>query len=69
MYYLIGIWGSKDRVRANTTFFIYTVFGSMLMLAGIIFIGFYLKPESFLLEHVMQVLSHMVIYIYWRFCS
>lgn len=55
MYYLIGIWGSKDRVRANTTFFIYTVFGSMLMLAGIIFIGFYLKPESFLLEHVMQV--------------
>lgn len=55
MYYLIGIWGSKDRIRANTTFFIYTVFGSMLMLAGIIFIGFYLKPESFLLKDVVEV--------------
>lgn len=56
MYYLIGIWGDKKtRISANLTFFLYTVFGSMLMLAGIIFIGFQLKPESFLLEDVMKV--------------
>lgn len=58
MYYLIGIWGMKRlRITANTTFFIYTVLGSFLMLAGIIFIGFHLKPESFLLEDVVKVTS------------
>lgn len=58
MYYLIGIWGMKRlRISANTTFFIYTVLGSFLMLAGIIFIGFQLKPESFLLADVMKVTS------------
>lgn len=56
IYFLIGIWGSKKtRISANTTFFLYTILGSMLMLGGIIYIGFQLKPESFLLEDVMKV--------------
>ncbi|MDX9705392.1 MAG: NADH-quinone oxidoreductase subunit M [Weeksellaceae bacterium] len=57
MYFLIGIWGANrtERIRANNTFFIFTVFGSFLMLAGIIFIGFNLKPESFLLTDVKKV--------------
>lgn len=59
MYFLIGIWGAKraERIKANNTFFIFTVFGSFLMLAGIIFIGFSLKPESFMLKDVMKVTS------------
>ena len=36
MYFIIGIWGSDRRVYAATKFFIYTAFGSALMLAGII---------------------------------
>lgn len=52
MYFLIGLWGGKNKIRANTTFFIYTIFGSFLMLAGIIYIGFQLKPESLLLNDV-----------------
>ena len=56
VYFLIGIWGSgKDKIKANMTFFLYTIFGSMFMLAGIIFIGFNLKPNSFLLEDVQAV--------------
>ncbi len=56
MYFLIGIWGDKKtRISANTTFFIYTILGSFLMLAGIIYIGFQLRPESFLLTDVMKV--------------
>lgn len=56
MYFLIGIWGDKKtKIKANTTFFIYTIFGSMLMLAGIIFIGFQLKPDSFLLNDIVKV--------------
>ncbi len=36
MYFIIGIWGSDRRIYAATKFFIYTAFGSALMLAGII---------------------------------
>lgn len=36
MYFMIGIWGSERRVYAALKFFIYTAFGSALMLAGII---------------------------------
>lgn len=58
VYFLIGIWGNKrTRISANTTFFLYTILGSMLMLGGIIYIGFYLKPTSFLLTDVMKVTS------------
>ncbi len=56
IYFLVGIWGSKKtRISANTTFFIYTILGSFLMLAGIIYIGFQLRPASFLLTDVMKV--------------
>ena len=33
-YFLIGGWGTGDRVRATTKFVIYTLAGSLLMLAG-----------------------------------
>jgi NADH-quinone oxidoreductase subunit M len=36
MTFIIGIWGSENRVYAAVKFFIYTAFGSALMLAGII---------------------------------
>jgi len=34
MYFIIGIWGGKRRIYATTKFFIYTVVGSLLMLAA-----------------------------------
>jgi len=36
MYFLIGLWGHGDRVYAATKFFLYTMFGSALMLVGIV---------------------------------
>ncbi len=36
MYFIIGIWGSEDRIYAAIKFFIYTMVGSALMLAAII---------------------------------
>mgnify|MGYP001252659277 CR=1 FL=1 len=36
MALLIGIWGSSNRVYAAIKFFIYTLFGSLLMLVGIV---------------------------------
>ncbi len=36
MYFLIGIWGGANRLYAAIKFFIYTVFGSLLMLVAIL---------------------------------
>ncbi len=38
MYLIIGIWGGKDRIYATVKFFIYTMFGSLLMLVAILYL-------------------------------
>ena len=40
MYFLIGIWGGKERHYASVKFFLYTLVGSLLMLIAIIYVGF-----------------------------
>ena len=45
MYFLIGIWGHDKRIYAAVKFFLYTMAGSMLMLAAIIWL--YVKGGSF----------------------
>jgi NADH-quinone oxidoreductase subunit M len=39
LYVLIGVWGGAARLRATLTFVIYTVVGSLLMLASIVVYG------------------------------
>lgn len=39
MYFLIGIWGGKERVYAALKFFLYTMAGSLLMLLAILYMG------------------------------
>ncbi|MCC6398965.1 MAG: NADH-quinone oxidoreductase subunit M [Bacteroidetes bacterium] len=41
MYFIIGIWGGGDRVYAAVKFFLFTMFGSLLMLVAIIWLGVY----------------------------
>jgi len=41
MYFLIGIWGGKNRIYAAVKFFIYTAVGSLLMLVAIIFVYYF----------------------------
>lgn len=43
-YFLIGAWGTGDRVRATTRFVIYTLVGSLLMLAGAVALGVLSTP-------------------------
>ena len=44
-YFLIGIWGGRGRMAAANKFFVYTVVGSLLMLASII--GLFVYTGSF----------------------
>jgi NADH-quinone oxidoreductase subunit M len=39
MYFIIGIWGGDRRIYASIKFFLYTMVGSMLMLAAIVYLG------------------------------
>ncbi len=41
LYFLIGIWGGPDRRRAANKFFIFTLSGSVLTLAGILYLAYY----------------------------
>jgi len=41
MYFIIGIWGGENRIYASVKFFIYTMFGSLLMLVAIVWLGVY----------------------------
>ncbi|MEQ8524599.1 NADH-quinone oxidoreductase subunit M [Gracilimonas sp.] len=40
MYFLIGIWGGAGRIQATIKFFIYTLVGSLIMLVGLIYLGY-----------------------------
>jgi NADH-quinone oxidoreductase subunit M len=40
MYFIIGIWGGEDRVYAAIKFVLFTLVGSLLMLVGILYLGF-----------------------------
>jgi len=41
MYFIIGLWGGKNRIYSAVKFFIYTVVGSLFMLVAIIWLGLY----------------------------
>ncbi len=40
MYFLIGIWGGPNKIYATVKFFLYTMFGGVLMLVGILVLYF-----------------------------
>lgn len=46
MYFLIGIWGGKERIYASIKFFLYTLVGSLLMLIAIIWAGVHAVGEA-----------------------
>jgi NADH-quinone oxidoreductase subunit M len=45
MYFIIGIWGGQDRIYAAVKFFLYTMFGSLLMLVAILWLGYYAEQQ------------------------
>src|SRR5499425_488414 len=47
MYFLIGIWGGPRREYAAIKFFLYTLFGSVLMLLAILALYFSTDPHTF----------------------
>ncbi len=50
MYFIIGIWGGKDKLYATVKFFIYTVVGSLFMLLAIVWLGLYVGGDVLNME-------------------
>ncbi len=46
MYFLIGIWGSANRLYSAIKFFLYTLVGSVVMLLGILALYFYNHTQT-----------------------
>jgi NADH-quinone oxidoreductase subunit M len=46
MFLLIGIWGGERRIYATIKFFLYTAFGSILMLAAVIYLVYSLQTTT-----------------------
>ncbi|MFO0678827.1 MAG: proton-conducting transporter membrane subunit [Polyangiaceae bacterium] len=40
MYVMIGVWGGANRIQAAIKFFLYTMFGSVLMLGAILYLAY-----------------------------
>jgi NADH-quinone oxidoreductase subunit M len=40
MYVMIGVWGGTNRIRSAVKFFLYTMFGSILMLGAILYVAY-----------------------------
>ncbi len=46
MYFLVGIWGGKDRIYAAMKLFLYTMVGSLLMLVAIFYLAIAYKAQT-----------------------
>jgi NADH-quinone oxidoreductase subunit M len=55
MYFLIGVWGHERRIYAAVKFFLYTMAGSVLMLAGIIYL--YNSTGTFDYPRILEALG------------
>jgi NADH-quinone oxidoreductase subunit M len=53
--FLIGIWGGQRRAYASLKFFVYTMAGSVLMLAGMIYI--YTRAKTFDVSEILNQLA------------
>src|SRR3954464_12906241 len=59
MYFIVGIWGGERRIYGSLKFFIYTMVGSMLMLAAIVYLGLEAKNPgtgipTFSYDYILQ---------------
>jgi NADH-quinone oxidoreductase subunit M len=56
MYFIIGIWGGDQRIYASVKFFIYTMFGSLLMLVAIIWLAVYASnPLGYFTTNLLEL--------------
>jgi NADH-quinone oxidoreductase subunit M len=61
MYLVIGVWGGANRVYAAIKFFLFTMTGSLLMLLGIIYLGFAAYHNTHILSFAVTDLYNVML--------
>ncbi len=59
LYFLIGIWGGPEKQKAANKFFIYTVAGSVLTFAGVLYLAYYAFTQIGTFTFDIQTLTSM----------
>ncbi len=54
MYFMIGVWGGEQRQYASLKFFLYTMFGSALMLVAFLAVFYQTGAESFSIPFLVE---------------
>lgn len=69
VYFLCSIWGGEKRIAATFKFFIYTFIGSLMMLAGILYMYFQTADQSFAWQsfYTVQLAPVQQSLIFWLF--
>src|SRR5881398_766374 len=71
MYFIIGVWGGQNRLYAAIKFFIYTFFGSLLMLVAILTLVYLVAQRtgvySFSYVNVMGNVGELGTVAFWLF--
>ena len=57
MYFLIGVWGGEQRQYASIKFFLFTLFGSALMLVSFLALFFVSGGETFVIPELAQAVA------------
>src|SRR5881397_108002 len=73
MYFIIGVWGGERRLYAAIKFFVYTFFGSLLMLVAILALVYQVAQRtsvySFSYAHLMGHIGGLGPLAYWLFAA
>ncbi len=79
MYFIIGLWGGKNRIYAAVKFFIFTAVGSLFMLVAIVWVAYYVGtvvlhlPGGFtsnyfvLKEYTKLIPANIQGWLFWAF--
>jgi NADH-quinone oxidoreductase subunit M len=60
MYFMIGVWGGEERQYASIKFFLYTLFGSALMIVSFLALFFVTGGETFSITGLAQGIADRV---------
>ena len=69
IYFIVALWGGENRIRITFKFFIYTLFGSLLMLIGLIYLYSQTPDHSFSLSSMtgLTMTRGAEAWIFWAF--
>jgi len=71
IYFIILLWGGAEKLKVTFKFFIYTLFGSMFMLLGIIYLYLQTGPDAHTFSidafYNLQLSSGTQMWIFWAF--